>query len=134
MALRRIVRVGNCAGSCAVLRSPLMRARRTLGEFPLIAEQIFEVVVAPLHRRCGPCAFQPAGDRVATVAVAVRVAPAEALQLDCCAFGFRADVLAWSGSAMCLAEAVSAGYESHGFFVVHGHARERLPDIARRDR
>src|SRR5579871_714903 len=65
-----------------MLRFPLMRAGRALGQLPLVAEQVPEEVVAPLRRRRGPDDFQAAGDRVATFARAELAPPAEALLLD----------------------------------------------------
>ena len=98
-------------------------------ELPLIAEQVFEVVVAPLHRGGGPCALQAAGDRVGAVAAAEGVLPAEALLLDGGALGFGADIFAGIGSAVGFAEGVPAGNERNGLLVIHRHAGERLPDI-----
>ena len=48
------------------------------------------------------------------------------------AFGFATDILVRIGSAMCLAEGVSTGDEGNCLFVIHRHARERLPNIPRR--
>ena len=92
VALRRVVRIRHGAGAGAVLRRPLMRAGRALGQFPLVAEQVLEEVVAPLGRRRGPGAFEAAGDRVDPRAGAVLARPAEALLLDARAFRLRADV------------------------------------------
>ena len=92
MALRRVVRIRNRAGARAVLRRPLMRAGRALGQLPFVAEQVLEEVVAPLRRRRGPGDFQAAGDRVTAVAGAEAVLPAEALLLDVGAFGLGADM------------------------------------------
>ena len=82
MRLRRVVRVGHRAVAGAVLRPPLVRAGRALRQFPLVAEQVLEEVVAPLRRRGGPGDFQAAGDRVAALAGAEAVLPAEALLLE----------------------------------------------------
>ena len=46
--LRRVVRVRHRAVAGAVLRLPLMRARRALGQLPFELEQVREEVVAPL--------------------------------------------------------------------------------------
>ncbi len=70
-----------------------MRTGRTLRQLPLVAEQVVEVVVVPLRRVGGPCAFQPAGDRVAAIAAAKAVLPAEALLLEAGTLGFGTDVL-----------------------------------------
>ena len=37
---------------------------RALYQLPLVAEQVFKKVVVPLRRRRGPCALQPAADRI----------------------------------------------------------------------
>src|SRR5215469_7858178 len=50
--------------ACAIFRRPLMRASRALGQFPVIFEQILEVVVAPLRRRGGPNDLQATAGRV----------------------------------------------------------------------
>ena len=73
---------GTVPAAGAVLGRPLVRAGGALREFPFIAEQVFEVVVVPLHRVGGPCALQPAGDRVGAFAAAKGVLPAEALLFD----------------------------------------------------
>ncbi len=51
VTLRRVVGVRHRACARAVLRLPLMRAGRALGQFPFVAEQVLEEVVAPLRRR-----------------------------------------------------------------------------------
>src|ERR1039458_1676915 len=112
-----------------MLRFPLMRAGRALGQFPFVAEQVPEEVVAPLRWRRAPDDFQAAADRVAAFAAAIGVLPAEALLLDGGAFGLGADILARICSAVRLAEGVSAGDERDRFLVVHRHARERLANI-----
>src|SRR5208283_4311261 len=63
-----IVGVRNGTGASAIFRCPLMRAGRTLGEFPFVAEQVLEEAVAPLGWGRGPDDFQAAGDRVITLA------------------------------------------------------------------
>ena len=113
------------------LGHPLLRPSRTLRQFPLEAEQVLEIVVAPLRRRAGPGDLQPAGDGVATLAGAEAVLPAEALVLDAGRFRLVRDVLRRC-RAVGLAEAVTAGDECDRFLVVHRHARERLPDVDRR--
>src|SRR5208282_3852689 len=89
-------------------------------------------VVAPLRWRLGPDDFQAAADCVTAFAAAIGVLPAEPLLLDGCAFGLGADIFARIGSAVGLAERVSAGDERDGLLVVHGHALERLADVPRR--
>src|SRR4029434_7525619 len=109
---------------------PLMRTGGALRHFPFVTEQVRKEVVAPLRRRRGPRDFEAAGDRVASVARAKGVPPAKALFFDAGTFRFRTDVLARVGSAMGLAERVSAGDEGSRVLVVHRNARERLADIA----
>src|SRR5271168_2215564 len=109
-----------------------MRTGRALGQFPFVAEEVREEVVAPPGWRLGPDDFQAAADRVIAFAAAIGVLPAEPLLLDGSAFGLGADVLARIGSAVSLAERVSAGNERDGLLVVHGHALERLADVPRR--
>src|SRR5438477_6147895 len=54
VTLRRIMCVWNSSCAGAVLRGPLMRTSRALGQFPVVLEQGLEEVVAPLRRRAGP--------------------------------------------------------------------------------
>src|SRR5689334_13075696 len=82
----------------AILRPPLMRAGRALGQFPFIAEQVCEEIVAPLRRRRAPGNLQAAGDRVLALAGAELAAPAEALLLDAGAFRLRAHQLCIAGA------------------------------------
>src|ERR1700676_2147310 len=130
--LRRIVGVWNGPRASPVLGSPLVRTGGALRELPLKAEQVFQVVVAPLHWGSGPCALQPAGDGVGSVAVAKAVLPAEALLLDARSLWFGADILARIGGAMGFSERVPAGNQRNRLLVIHRHTGERLPDIPRR--
>src|SRR5208282_6157388 len=111
---------------------PLIRTGRALGQFPVVAEQVREEVVAPLRRRLSPDDFQAAADRVVAFAAAVGVLPAQPLLLDGGAFGLGTDILARIGGAVGLAERVSAGDQRDSLLIVHGHARERLANILRR--
>src|SRR5512137_975556 len=97
-----------------MLGFPLMRTRRALGQFPFVAEQVPEEVVAPLRWRRGPDDFQAAADRVTAFAASMGVFPAEPLLLDGGAFGLGANILARIGSTVRLAECVSAGNERNG--------------------
>src|SRR5258707_7901507 len=128
MLLRRVVSIRYRTGSSPILGRPLVRTGRTLHQVPLIAEQGVQVPVVPLHRVAGPCAFQPAADRVDTFAAAIGVFPAEALFLDAGALGLGADVRARIGSAMAFAERMAAGNERDCLLVIHRHASERLSD------
>src|ERR1700739_192318 len=112
--------IRHSTGACGALRFPLMRTGGAFGQFPFVAEQVREEVVAPLRWRRGPDNFQAAADRVTATATAIGVLPAKPLLLDGSAFGLGADILARIGSAMGLAERVSAGDERDGLLVVHG--------------
>src|SRR5579871_1386366 len=131
MMLRRIMRVGHGARTSTIFRCPLMRAGRTLGQFPVELEEIVEEVVAPLGRRLRPDDFKAAADRVTTVTFAEFVVPAETLKLDVGAFGFSADVICGNSRAVRFAKGVTTGNERDGFFVVHRHATEGFADVAR---
>src|SRR5580658_10666243 len=132
MSLRRIVRIGHRALARAILRCPLMRARRTLRQFPFIAEQVGKEVVVPLRRRRGPNHFQSAADRVCTMTFAQFILPSEALILNVGAFWFVAHILSRNAGPMRLAEGVTAGNQCYGLFIVHRHAGEGLADIPSR--
>ena len=108
-----------------------MRAGRALRQFPFVAEQVLEEVVAPLRRRGGPGDFQAAGDRVTAFARAKAALPAEALLLEAGRFRLRPHMGRRAG-AVGLAEGVAAGDERHRLLVVHRHAGEGLADIPRR--
>ena len=129
VTLRRVERIRHRTGACAVLRRPLIRAGRALGQLPFVAEQVPEEVVAPLRRRRGPDDFEAAGDRVGALARAECVLPAEALMLDVRAFGRRTRHMRRIAGAVGLAEGVTAGNQRDGLLVVHRHALERLADV-----
>src|SRR6185312_12207308 len=74
-ALRRDMRVGDGAGTRAILRPPLVCAGRALRQLPLIAEQVLEEIVVPLRRRSCPGDFQAAGDGITRPAGAVAALP-----------------------------------------------------------
>jgi hypothetical protein len=54
MTLGRVVGIRNRADACATLRLPLMCTGRAPRQFPFVAEQVPEEVVAPLRWRGGP--------------------------------------------------------------------------------
>ena len=128
--LRWIVGVRDRALALAVLRPPLVRTSRTLGQLPLVAEQMREEAVAPLRGRRRPGDLEPAADGVAPNACAVAAFPAQALRLERSRLGVGTDVGRGAG-AVSLAKRVPAGNERHRLFVVHRHAAERLANIAR---
>src|SRR5580704_14856657 len=106
-----------------------MRAGRTLRQFPFVAEQVGEEVVAPLRRRRGPDHFQTATDRVTTMTFAKFIFPSEALILDFGAFWLVAYILSGNTRAMGFAEGVTTSDECNCFFVIHSHAGKSLSDI-----
>ncbi len=132
MSLRRVVRMRHRAGAGAILRLPLMRTGRALRQFPFVAEQVLEEVVAPLRGRGGPGDFQAAGDRVARLC---RCRSCSSSPKPCssrpAASGSGPTCDAGRG-AVGLAEGMAAGDERDGFLVVHRHAAEGLADIVRR--
>ena len=130
MTFGRVVGIRNRAGARAAFRHPLVRAGRALRQFPFVAEQVPEEVVAPLGRRGGPGDLYPAGDGVAAFAGAVAAGPAEPLRLERRRFRFGADVRR-RACAVRLAERVPAGDERHRLLVVHRHAAERLANVLR---
>ena len=130
-ALRRVVGVGDGIRACAILRLPLMRAGRTLGELPLIAEQDPEEAVVPGDRGVGPDDFETAGDRVAAYAGAEGALPAEALLFERGSLGIGADVVL-RARTVGLAEGVTARDQGDRLLVVHRHPAERLADVAGR--
>ena len=99
-------------------------------EFPLVLEQVLQIVIAPLGRGLGPGDFQAAGDRVTAFARAEGALPAEALLFERCGFRLGTDMRRRAG-AVCLAKGVAAGDERHCLLVVHRHAREGLANIPR---
>src|ERR1700733_2410685 len=116
------------ACACITFWLPLVGASRTLGQFPLVFEQVLEEVVTPFCRRAGPRDFQAAGNGVTCDAGGVSACPAEALLLDRRAFRLSSHVLVGTGSVG-LAKGVTACDQGDGLFVVHGHALEGLADI-----
>ena len=122
--------IGYGAGTAAVLRLPLMRACWALGEFPLEAEEVLEIIIAPLGGGGCPCSFQTASDGVLGVTCSEGIVPAHALLLDGGGSRFATYIFGRIGSAVGLSEGVSAGDQRHGLFVVHCHAAEGFADIA----
>ncbi len=81
-----------------------MRTGRTLRQFPFVAEQVREEVVAPLRRSRGPNNFQSAPDSVTAMTFAKFILPPETLILDVGAFWFVAYILSGNASAVRFAE------------------------------
>ena len=127
--LVRVVRVGDHVFRLAVLRHPLVRAGRTLGEFPFVAEQHIEIAVVPFRRVRFPRAFDTAGGGMNALARTECVDPAQALGFDRCGFGFRSDQFRIAGT-VCFTEGVTTSDQCDGFLIVHRHATEGLAYVA----
>jgi hypothetical protein len=126
------LRVGDVVPG-AVLGHELPGTRRALGELVLVAEQVLEVLVrSTWFGSSGPGDLEAGGDRVAALAGAEALLPAEALLLDGRALGLGTDVLVGVGRTVGLAEGVPARDERDGLLVVHRHPAEGLADVARR--
>src|SRR5580704_19218779 len=92
---------------------------------------MFKETVTPFRRRAAPGDFQATGNCVTGDTGGVGAGPAEALLLNRRTFGLFTQVGARPGSVG-FSEGVTASDQSYGFFIVHGHSRERLTDILRR--
>ena len=130
--LRRIVGIRHRADARAVLRGPLRRAGGALHLLPLVAVQVLQEVVVPLHRVGRPGALDATGDGIGALARAVAGLPAEALLLQVGALRLGTHVAARVGGAVRLAEGVPADDERDRLLVVHRHAPEGLADVPRR--
>ena len=108
MALVGVVCVRHRARTGVALGLPLIGTGGALREFPLVVEEVFEVVITPAGGRGRPRAFETARDGVLAMAGAVGVVPAEALRLDRRTGGFGADVFARIGRSVDLTEGVAA--------------------------
>ena len=116
-------------GPAVVLRLPLIRAGRTLGQLPLVAVKDLQVAVVPLGRGMGPDDLQAAGERVvADTGAGVAVGPAEAHLVQRSRRGLGAHQVGVA-VAMGLAERMAADDQSRGLDIVHRHPAERLADI-----
>ena len=73
--------IRNSIGPSVGFGAPLICTGRTLRQFPLVAEEVPEEVIAPLRRRGGPGDFQATGDRVSAFAFAKAALPTQALFL-----------------------------------------------------
>src|ERR1700722_2580798 len=129
-AARPAERIGDRAGTRAVLGGELPRSGRAFGQLPLVAVQVLQVAVAPLGRCRGPDHLQSAGDGVLALSAAVGALPAQPLLFDRGAFGLRTDQISVA-RAVGLAEAVPADDQCGGLLVVHRHPAERLADVHR---
>src|SRR5215469_10769259 len=119
------------ARAAAVLRPPLVRSSRALGQLPFVAVQGLQEAVVPRDRRGRPGDLETAGDRVAALAGAEAALPAEALLLDRGGLGVGADGVL-RARTVGLAEGVTAGDQGGRLLVVHRHPPERLADVTGR--
>ena len=126
--LRRIMGIGHGVLSLGILRGPLLRTGRALGQLVVVLVQVVEEPVVPLRRLVRPRALEPAGHRVGALAAAEGVPPAEALLLERGTLGFRTDVVL-GGGTMGLADRVAADDERNRLLVVHRHATEGLSNV-----
>ena len=116
-------------GHCGCIRGGVLRLpTRARRQLPLVVVQVLEEVVVPPHGVVGPGALQGACHRIAALAAARAVSPAEALFLYAGPFRFGTDMVL-SGGAVRLAEGVSAGNEGNRFLIIHRHALERLANV-----
>src|SRR5205823_5118695 len=95
---------------------------------PLIFMEVVEEAVVPLRRVVGPCALEPARDRVGALAGTGGVLPSDELRLYRRGLRFRTDVLR-TVRTMGLADGMAADDERNGFLVVHRHASERFANV-----
>src|SRR5512146_2633172 len=113
-----MVRVRHRIDARATLRCPLLSTGGTPGQFPFVAEQVPEEVVAPLRRGGGPGDLQAAANGVTADAGAKTALPAQALLLDAGRFGLCAYKFCIT-SAVGFSKGMSACDEGNRFFVVH---------------
>src|SRR5262249_38466017 len=123
------MRVWDRAITSAILWRPLVRACGTLGQFPIVLEQVLEEVIAPLRGRRRPGHFQAAANRVTCFARPEFALPAEPLFFDLGGFRLWANIGS-RASTVGLAKSVAAGNQRDRFFVVHRHAVKRLSTIS----
>src|SRR6266481_5893427 len=98
-----------------------MRTGWALGQFPVVAEEVGEEVVAPLGWRLGPNDFQAAADGVSTKTFTKFILQSQALVLDVGAFWFGGYVVVVNRGIVSLAERMPAVNQCDCFFFVHGH-------------
>ena len=125
----RHVGVRHRSYSSIALGLPLPSTCGALSELPLVAEEVFKIVIAPLRWGGGPCSLESAGNGVFGVAFAVGVLPAKAHFFHGCPCGLPANE-AWVSCTVHFTKGVSTGHQGHGFFVVHGHATKGFAHVA----
>ncbi len=126
-----IVGIRHAVGAGTAAGRPLLHARGTFHQFPLVAEEDIEKAVVPAAGIGRPGPFDAAGDGIDALAGGEAALPAKALFLDRCALGFRADQGVVVG-AVAFAEGVAAGDQCHGLLVVHRHPGEGVANVAGR--
>ena len=115
----------------AVDRVPLLRASRAAAQLPVVFQQDREIAHIPGGRVGLPRALDPRAGGMDTRAGAKGVAPAKALLLNPCGFGFAPDKGGIAG-AVGLAEGVATCGQGDGFLVIHCHAGKGFADVAAR--
>ncbi len=126
-----ILRVRDNALCLRVGWRPLMRTSGALGQDPIKFEQAFKIFIVPYGWRRRPSTFDAACDRFIALARAKGAQPALALRRDVSAFWFATNMRIWA-SAMRLTKGMTACDQSDGLFVIHGHPRESLANVAAR--
>src|SRR5262245_46723501 len=129
MMFCRDERVGNSSRAGAVLRRPLGRPSRALGLYPIVVEQVLQVLHRKMRRSRSPGTLQSAGDRVLALAGSALVAPTESLLVDRWSRGSSADASGRIGGAMGFTERVAARDQSNSLFVCRGHASKRDSNV-----
>src|SRR5215510_12209169 len=131
LPLRRIMSIGRAGQYASGIRlgSILLCASRARSQLIVVVVEVVEESVVPLRRVSGPGALEPAGDRVVALAAVKPVLPPETLLLQACAFRLGTNVLRARGSAVRLANRVTADDERNGLLVIHRHAGERLSNV-----
>src|SRR5581483_6754723 len=97
---------------------------------PFVLEEIVEIQIAPAGRRLRPRTLETARDGGGAVTVFERVAPTAILFFNAGTGRTKADVLLGICGTVRFAEGMAAGDQRDRLFVVHRHARKRLPDVS----
>src|ERR1700722_13848273 len=124
--LRLVESVGD--GGLSAFRLPLFRASRTFRQLPFVLKEVLEEEIGPPGRRLRPGDLRTSGDGVGADTGSMRAFPAEPLILDSAAFWIGTDQRRIA-RPVSFAEAMPAGNQGDGLFVVHCHAEKRLADV-----
>ena len=76
MTLRWVMRIWYGISTSAIFWCPLLSARWTLSELPIVFKKYIKVVIVPTSWVSGPCTFQTASDGINTFAAAETAYPA----------------------------------------------------------